>query len=150
MRESSIVKMNYRSRLTLWAVEGILALNVIYLSGAPILNDGLDQFNTNGVGEGLETFLTGSGPYTAAFWLRIVAVLAGFAILLTWPRKKSPKKYLRIRVYSDFMLFILYFYVFTLGLIFGQWENYFWIQPLVYSSIMGVAYMSNSWRLHRD
>jgi hypothetical protein len=150
MRESSIVKMNYRSRLTLWAVEGILALNVIYLSGAPLLKDGLDQFNTNGVVEGLETFLTGSGPYTAAFWLRIVAVLAGFAILLTWPRKKSPKKYLRIRVYSDFMLFILYFYVFTLGLIFGQWENYFWVQPLVYSSIMGVAYMSNSWRLHRD
>jgi hypothetical protein len=142
--------MNYRSRATLWAVEGILAVNVIYLSGAPLLKGGLDQFNTNGVVDGLETFLTGSGPYTASFWLRILSILAGFAILLAWPRKNAPKKYLRIRTASDFTLFVLYFYVFILGLIFGQWDNYFWVQPLVYSSIMGVAYMSNSWRLKND
>jgi hypothetical protein len=134
-----------RSKLTLWIIEAIIAVNVIYLSGYPLVTGGLDGFSGNNIDEGIETFLTGAGPYTAAFWLRIVSLVAAVVILLAWPRKFAPKKYLRYRVYANFVLSFLFFYVFCLSVIFGIFSDYLWVQPLLYASIMGVAYLSNSW-----
>jgi phosphoglycerol transferase MdoB-like AlkP superfamily enzyme len=137
-----------RSRSTLWIIEAILAVNVIYLSGYPLLQGGTDGFNGNGIAEGLEQLLTGSGPYTASFWLRIVSIVAAVVILFCFPRKSAPKKYLKYRVRADFTLAILFFYIVWLSIIFGTFSDYLWVQPVVYSLIMGVAYVSNSWSLN--
>jgi phosphoglycerol transferase MdoB-like AlkP superfamily enzyme len=137
--------MNNRSKFTLWTIEAVLAINVLYLSGKPLLDNGTDGFNGNGIGEGLETFLTGVGPFTASFWLRLVSIVAALVILFCFPRKNAPRKYLKYRVRADFTLAILFFYIVWLSIIFGTFSDYLWIQPVVYSLIMGTAYVSNSW-----
>jgi phosphoglycerol transferase MdoB-like AlkP superfamily enzyme len=134
-----------KSKITLWIIEAIIAVNVLYLSGYPLIKNVSDGFNGNGVSEGLETFLTGSGPYTASFWLRLVSLVAALGILFCFPREKAPKKYLKYRVRADFTLAVLFFYIVCLSIIFGTFSDYLWVQPVVYSMIMGVAYVSNSW-----
>lgn len=134
-----------RSRLTLWTIEAIIALNVLYLSGYPLFTSPTEGFGGGGISEGVETFLTGNGPYTLSFWLRIASLFAAVAILWSFPRKTAPKKYLKARILGNFTLAFLFFYVVGLSIIFGNFTDYLWIQPVVYSTIMGIAYIANSW-----
>lgn len=134
-----------RSRFTLWTIEAIIALNVLYLSGYPLLTSPTEGFGGGTIEEGIETFLTGNGPYTLSFWLRIVSLFAAIGILWAFPRKTAQKKYLRIRIISNFTLAFLFFYVVSLSIIFGNFDDYLWIQPVVYATIMGIAYIANSW-----
>jgi hypothetical protein len=137
---------NTRSRITLWFVEAIIAVNVLYLSGKPLLDAGAKGFSGKEVADqGVEALLTGDGPYSAAFWLRIVSIIAAIVILVSWPTKSAPKRMLEWRVRADFTLSILFFYIVCLSIIFGTFSNYLWIQPVVYAGIMAVAYVANSW-----
>jgi hypothetical protein len=137
--------MASRSKVTLWFIEAIIAINVLYLSGYPLLRGVSDNFNSDGISGGLETFLTGAGPLTASFWLRLLSVISAVTILLCFPRTENPRRFLKYRVRAEFALSVLFFYIVSLSVIFGTFSDYLWIQPVVYALIMGIAYISNSW-----
>jgi hypothetical protein len=134
-----------RSKITLWVIEAIIALNVLYLSGYPLIVNPNGGFGGDGIEAGVENFLTGNGPYTLSFWFRIASIIAAVLILVNLPRKTASKRSLRIRIWSDFALAVLFFYVVSLSIIFGNFSDYLWIQPVVYATIMSIAYVANSW-----
>jgi hypothetical protein len=132
------------SKMILWVIEAIVALNILYLSGYPLVSNPVIGFGGGTIEDGVENFLTGSGPYTLSFWLRIISVIAAVVILLSWPRKSAGIKTTRRRARADFVLAVLLFYVSILSIIFGTFETYYWTQPFVYSMIMSVAFIANS------
>lgn len=135
-----------KARRTEWFIEAVIAVNVLYLSGSPLLADERAVgFGGDAIGEGFETFLTGVGPYTLAFWLRILSIVAAVVILLAFPTKANPKRWIRARCLSNFTLAMLFFWVVGLSIIFGTFSDYLWLQPVTYAAIMSIAYLSNSW-----
>lgn len=137
--------MAYRSRFTLWLIEAIIAINLIYLSAVPLIKGYRKSPDDSGVYGYLEYFLTGTGADTLALWLRILALVVGILLLFLWPVENCPRWRMRARVYSELTIFMLFLFVFWLGIIFGKVTDFLWVQALVYSAIMGTAYISNSW-----
>jgi len=119
---------------------------MIYLAALPFVGGDPNVFDTNGIGSDAERFLTGVEAGTTSYWLRWFAIAVGLVLLFCVPRKnKVGGRSLKIRTYCNFIMFMLYFYAFCLSLTFGVRGDFFWLQPLVYSLLIGVCYMSNSW-----
>jgi len=142
--------LNYRSRLSMWMVEAVVAVNMIYLSGRPLLEGDAFVFDPVPSQSIIEYIFRGTGLGTVGFWVRVVSVIASILILVSFPRKGNPKKLQKTRMWSNFVVAMLFLYVVIIIGIFGGVApilDLLWVQPIVYSMILSVAFLANSLEL---
>lgn len=141
---------SYRSRFTLWIIEVIISLNMIYLSAVPLLRGYRSAPDETGVVGRVEYVLTGTGGDTVALWLRLLGIVAGLTLLFLWPRKNSSKFALNLRSAVNLTMTCLFLFVVFLQWTYGVFFDFLWVQAAVYAAIMGIAYISNSWWARND
>jgi hypothetical protein len=144
---------NYRTHKVLWSIQAIIAVNMIFLSGEPLIADSDKwlSFDPSAYTSLTEYILRGTGLGTLGFWIRLISTVAGIVFLFAWPRRKFNKKMVTLRSASQLWMFFAFIYVTILAFIFSAFEFYefFWLQPIVYSLIFGIGYLQTAIEVYR-
>jgi hypothetical protein len=134
-------KLLQHSRFTLSLIEIWCGIYLLLNSVTPLIDGQRDSFipPTNDQSP-LQEFLNGTGILTSGFWIRIVAIFVGLAMIILpfWGCR-----FLKARAILDYAAFILFTYVGVLIVIYVPLDEFFWLAPLASGLLCAAVYLGN-------
>lgn len=99
----------------------------------------------------VEYVFRGNGFGTVSFWIRIIILLSYIGLLVLIPNLTSKKNLLRIRMYSQWGMFIGIIYAMAVFFAFGIFDasKFRWIQPAFTAIIFAIGYVRSGIELRR-
>lgn len=128
------------SRFTLSLIEIWLGFYLLINSLLPLLS-GVHSQRRPGQSD-VQYFLNGTGIGTSGFWIRVIAVGVGGA-MIALPFLGNSPRVVSLRARLDYTAFVLFTYVGVLVTIYVPVDYYLWIAPLASGLLCASAYLGN-------
>jgi hypothetical protein len=131
------------SRYALGSIEVIMGLYLAFNSAFPLLETIKTGITRLPDQSAIEYFVSGTGVGSSGFWIRLIAVAVGLAMMI-YPIFDDNRTRLKIRSALNFAAFCLFTYVGLLTAIFTDPITFFWFAPVVCGFVSALAFLGNS------